>query len=92
MKVKIIWTKKALRVWERLDKKRQQRIESDLVRLGEYLAGVSSKPPDIKRLKGILKGFYRLRVGSWRIILAIEPMGNILTIVVMNLTSRGNAY
>jgi mRNA interferase RelE/StbE len=44
----------------------------------------------VKRLAGDLKGFYRLRVGKYRIVFAILEETH--TIAVVNMAPRGDVY
>ncbi len=44
----------------------------------------------VKRLTGDLQGFYRLRVGKYRIVFAI--VGETRTIAVVNIAPRGDIY
>ena len=44
---------------------------------------------DVKALKGVLKGRYRLRVGKWRAFFSLDQPGNV---VVTDVDNRGHAY
>jgi len=46
--------------------------------------------PQVKALTGELKGFYRLRIGNYRIIFSLLPKEKIIALV--NIFPRGNAY
>ena len=59
-------------------------------RIIQSIAGLIQEPPvgDIKSLKGELRGLYRLRVGSWRIIYEVTAE----SIDILEISSRGGAY
>ena len=44
---------------------------------------------DVKALKGALKGWYRLRIGKWRVFFSLDQPGNV---VVTDVDNRGQAY
>ena len=86
------WTIKASsraeKYYKRLDEKTRKRIKKELIALSE-----SDNPIDYKHVKpltGDLKGFYRLRIGDYRIVFSI--IEEIRTIAVVNIAPRGNVY
>ena len=46
--------------------------------------------PDVKSLHGKYRGFFRLRVGSYRVIFRVEKEQ--LIILIVDVVPRGNAY
>jgi len=79
----VIWTVKvssrAEKYFNRLDKDLKNRIKSEL----EALSGLEN-PLDhrqVRPLTGELRGFFRLRVGDYRIIFAILDAEKIIAVV-----------
>ncbi|MCI0454005.1 MAG: type II toxin-antitoxin system RelE/ParE family toxin [Candidatus Dadabacteria bacterium] len=88
MSWKIKVSSNAEKYYSRLDKKLKLRIKNNIVNLSEY-----EKPlehPQVKALTGDLKGFYRLRVGDYRIIFGLIEESK--TIAVVNIFPRGSVY
>ncbi len=88
MSWKIKVSSNAEKYYIRLDKKLKLRIKNSLVNLSEY-----EKPLEhsqVKALTGDLKGFYRLRVGDYRIIFGLIEESK--TIAVVNIFPRGSGY
>jgi len=86
----VIWTikvsSKAESYYKRLDKDLRGRINKELVNLSECNSPLDS--PQVKPLTGELKGFYRLRVGDYRIVFAL--LHEVQTIAVVNIAPRGD--
>ncbi len=86
------WTIKlstaAERKYRRLDKNTKLRIRKALREMGDLENPTSHR--QAKPLLGELKGFYRLRVGDYRVIFAV--LWEEKTIAVVNLAPRGDAY
>ena len=88
----MIWTVKisdvVYRYYQRLDRPTRERVRKALEELAQ------SEEPTVHRnvapLVGALKGFYRLRVGKYRLIFAVIRESR--TIAVVNLVPRGSAY
>lgn len=77
---KIVFEKKAAKFFSRQPKDQQKRLA----------ASISNLPKgDTKQLKGY-KGFYRLRVGEYRVIYTIKH--DELTIAILTIGNRGDAY
>jgi len=73
-----------------IDNKANANLARRLNRCFERLSKNPHSHPNTKRLKGILSGLYRCRVGDWRVIYEVieaEQVVNILQIV-----HRGKAY
>ena len=83
MTFKIFLEKTAKKQIEKLDKETARRI---LESLRELEKGFSARL-DIKKLKGY-DNHYRIRVGSYRIMLVIESG----TVYIYDVSIRGNAY
>ena len=66
----------------------RKRAQEELEELGSYNNPVEH--PNVKPLTGDLRGFYRLRIGDYRIVFAI--IRETKTIAVVNFAPRGDAY
>ncbi len=66
----------------------RQEYESDL-RI--FLADQSSARVDVKTIKGKKSEYYRMRIGSWRVIFMIAG-GQITVINTLNAGSHGDIY
>jgi mRNA interferase RelE/StbE len=78
----------AEKYFKKLDKKRKRNIKESLLALSRQqnpLENIQVKP-----LTGELKGFYRLRIGDYRIIFALLEEEKVIAVV--NIFPRGNAY
>ena len=76
---------------ERQPEKLLHRLPRDLVqRLDAAIMGLAEdpRPPGCKQLKG--HALYRVRVGDWRIIYAIED--DKLIVLIVEIAPRGGAY
>jgi mRNA interferase RelE/StbE len=86
------WTIKvsshAERYFKKLDKKFRQRLRKELLALGDCENPMDHK--DVKPLTGDLRGFYRLRVGGYRVIFCVLKEQKIIAVV--NIVPRGDAY
>jgi len=78
----------AEKYFQKLDKKRRERIKERLLKLSKLENPLQN--PQVKALTGELKGFYRLRIGNYRIIFALLAKEEIIAVV--NIFPRGNAY
>ncbi len=77
--MEIIYTKKAQKQIEKLDKSTKKRIKS----------GIEGIPDgDIKRLQGVTPVMFRLRVGDYRILFEMTTE----TILIRAILPRGAAY
>ncbi len=86
------WTIKLSKVaekkYKKLDAVTKRRIKEALKGLSEVENPKYGR--DVKPLTGKLKGFYRLKVGDFRVIFAILPEERIIAVV--NIAPRGDAY
>jgi len=80
----VIIHRKAERVLKRLDGDMLERIRKAIRELAS-----EPRPPSHKKLTGY-KNLYRVRVGDWRIIYAIEDKQ--LIVLVLEISRRGSAY
>ncbi len=72
----------------RLNKDNRKRIKEGLIQLSSYDNPIEHR--NVKPLTGELKGFYRLRIGEYRIVFNIFREGH--TIAVVNIAPRGDVY
>ena len=86
------WTvelsKAALKYLNRLDKNTSTRLLGALEKLEHIENPLLSN--DVRPLTGMLKGFYRLRIGEYRAILELDTKGG--RIGVLAIIPRGSAY
>jgi mRNA interferase RelE/StbE len=78
----------AEKYYRKLDRRLRERIKNSLFDLSQRENPLEH--PQVKALTGDLKGFYRLRVGDYRIIFALVEESK--TIAVVNIFPRGDAY
>jgi mRNA interferase RelE/StbE len=88
----LTWTVKvssqAEKYYRKLDKGARNRFRKALISLSEY-----DDPPAHRRVKplhGELRGFYRLRIGDYRVVFSL--LREKRTIAVVNIFPRGDAY
>ena len=78
----------AEKYYKTLDKKLRRRIKESTLLLSPYENPLEHS--QVKALTGDLKGFYRLRVGKYRVIFAVLEKERIIAVV--NIFPRGKAY
>lgn len=82
----ITYHRAAAKKLSKLPKKLQQRI-------GRAINQLSSNPFKGKRMEGEFLGYYRLRIGDWRVIYEIQPESEQeSTVLIRSVSSRGDAY
>lgn len=81
----ILFTKRARKELAALDRAAQQRIDRRLLRLAE-----EPLPPDVNKLSGVEEDWYRVRVGDYRIIYAVDE--GRLVILVIHVGHRRDIY
>ncbi len=69
---RVLFHKKALKDLGHLSEKMQSRIKLALRTLKNSITNAREPGLDIKKLKGDWNGFYRLRVGSYRVIFEVN--------------------
>ena len=82
----IFLSKEARRVYERTSPDLVRRFN----RCFQHLAQNPYEHPNIKRLKGPLSGYFRYRVGDWRIIYQVNEQER--KVVVLLIVHRSQAY
>ena len=85
---KVELSKDSLKYLKKLDRKTSQRLLASLDALEASEHPLSHK--DVRPLVGKLRGFYRLRVGEFRLIFELD--GADRRIGVLLIIPRGNAY
>jgi len=85
---KVELSKNSLKYLKKSDKKTSQRLLSSLEALEASEHPLSHK--DVRPLVGKLRGFYRLRVGEFRLIFELDNTNK--RIGVLLIIPRGNAY
>lgn len=83
MSRRVDWAKRAIKELVRLDKPTQGRILAAVSELASASRG------DVRRLEGTENEAFRLRVGTWRVIFAVQDDGSLL---VLRVRPRGDAY
>lgn len=78
----------AEKYFKRLPMQTRERIKNDVEGLSKLIKPLEHQ--SVKRLTGELRGFYRLRIGKYRIVFAI--LEDIHTIAVVNIAPRGDVY
>lgn len=81
-------SKDALKYLKKLDKSTSKRILDSLAKLGKTENPLLHK--DVRPLAGKLKGFYRVRVGTFRMIFELDKIKKRIGVHVI--APRGNAY
>ena len=81
--MKIILSHDAEKALRKLDKKRRDNI----------LKAIQDIPKgDIKPMEGKPEGRYRLRIGSYRVIFRYDKNGEMVIVMVLEISPRGDAY
>jgi mRNA interferase RelE/StbE len=87
--VRIEWHEASVEDLRRLDGAARRRIR-------DVLQGELPKHPDLRRklepYKGPLKGYWKLRVGDWRLVCALEGTADEPTLFVVLIAHRSTAY
>ena len=88
---KILIDKKARKFLEKLEKRDRDRIEDKLRELADGVNnGVIPPYLDVRKLKGKLEGYLRVRVGVFRIIFRLDVEKRL--IIVVKISRRKRAY
>ena len=88
MKWEVQLSSKAEKYYHRLPDKTRKEVRDELLKLSTLDVVLSR--PDVKPLLGKLKGFYRLRVGKYRVIFGLLKKEGIIAVV--NIHPRGDVY
>ena len=82
----VLLTKEALRTYQKVGRPLLQKLN----RCIQHLSEDPRSHPNIKPLKGVLRGRLRYRVGDWRVVYQIdEPQKQVIVLVI---APRGAAY
>lgn len=86
------WTVKLSSVSEKHFRKLDASLRKRLLKELQELAGFDHpiKHPQVRALTGDLKDYFRLRIGSYRVIFAVLNEKKIIAVV--NIVPRGDAY
>jgi mRNA interferase RelE/StbE len=79
---------KAAKYYKRLDKATRKRARKELEELSAF--DNPARHQDVRPLTGELRGFYRLRIGDYRLVFAL--LKDVRTIAVVNISPRGDVY
>ncbi len=90
MKWKILFHREALKDHHSLPANLKERVNSALRRLVESVSEAKELGLDIKKLKGRWEGYYRLRIGNYRVIFKIVWEEH--QIRIYRIIKRGAAY
>jgi len=82
----LVLTREAQRFYERADPPLVRRLH----RCFEQLRKNPYEHPNTKRLRGPLAGYFRYRVGDWRVIYGVDEEKRIVTILLI--VHRSRAY
>jgi mRNA interferase RelE/StbE len=82
----LLLTRNAQRFYEKADAALARRLN----RCFEQLQANPDEHPNIKRLRGALSGYFRYRVGDWRVVYEVDEESHQVTILLI--VHRGQAY
>ena len=83
---RVVLSDSARRFYEAANASLQRRLD----RCFAVLAENPHRHPNIKRLKGKLKGYNRYRAGNYRVVYRIDEVGRL--VIVALIAHRGQAY
>jgi mRNA interferase RelE/StbE len=85
--MKVSYSKSAKKYLENLDRNTKKIIR-------EGIDGLKETPPkgDIRPLHGYLKGFFRLRIGQYRIVFKYISENNKKKLIIDDIGARGGVY
>lgn len=78
----------ALKALDRMERSVQLRIRDRIRQLEAFENPLRHK--DVRALEGKLQGYYRLRIGEYRLIFELDPKSR--KIMLSAIAPRGNAY
>ena len=82
----VFLTREAQRFYEEAEASLVRRLN----RCFRYLKENPYEHPNIKRLKGPLSGYFRYRVGDWRVVYSVDEQKRL--VVVLLIAHRSKAY
>ena len=85
--MRIEFSKSAAKLLQRLEKNLRAMLHS-------AIDGLTLQPPkgDIKPMQGKYKGYYRLRVGGYRVIYRYDKDGAMVILYIAEIGTRGDVY
>ena len=85
--MRIEYSKSAAKTIQNMDKRLRNHIR-------EAIHGLTLTPPkgDIKPMKGKPAGWFRLRVGGYRVIYRYDNDGTMMILYIIDIGSRGDIY
>jgi mRNA interferase RelE/StbE len=84
----VVYVKSAEKKLFSLEQHTAQRIAKKI----EYYSTIEDPLAEAKSLSGNMKGFYRYRVGDYRIIFSIDSKGNIRILTILEIDHRKDVY
>jgi mRNA interferase RelE/StbE len=75
----LVLTRDAQRFYERADSPLVRRLHRCFEQLRQNPYG----QPNIKRLRGLLSGYFRYRVGDWRVVYKVDEEEHVVTILLI---------
>ena len=82
----VVLTREAQRAYEQADLPLARRPN----RCFERLAQNPYEHPNIKRLRGPLAGYWRYRLGNWRVVYGVDEDQHLVTVIII--AHRSRAY
>ena len=92
MNYKIVINKASNKYLNNLDSKTKEKILHKIKSTKDWLESKSNLMPDIKSMQGEWKGYYRLRVGNYRVIFRVESNTEIRIMFIESIDNRGDIY
>lgn len=92
MNYRLIINKTSNKYLNNLDLKTKEKILQKIKLTKDWLESKSNVMPDIKSMQGDWKGYYRLRVGNYRVIFRIESQIEIRIMYIESIDNRGDIY
>ena len=92
MNLEIGYSRKANRFLEKNpDTTTEKEVDTLIVSATKKIFKIDNPNIDLKKLKGRLKGYFRIRKGDIRIIFSLKE-GKILKVLINDIDFRGNIY
>lgn len=84
----VVYVKSAEKKLYSLEKHTAERIAKKI----EYYSNTNDPLSEAKSLSGNMKGFYRYRVGDFRIIFSVDSEGTIRILTILDIAHRKDVY
>jgi mRNA interferase RelE/StbE len=92
MKIQIDYSKQATKfLLKNQNTVSENLIEANIVKAIKKILKIEASSIDLKKLKGNLKGFYRIRIGKVRVIFSISAK-KLIIVFIRIIDVRGNVY